>query len=82
MGSIFGRMENFIRESGIIVKWMVSENYNLGRGITSWPDNKKYEGEYLDDKKHGLGVFSWENGKQYEGSWFNGKQHGKGVITV
>jgi hypothetical protein len=38
-----------------------------GNGITQWPDGKRYEGEYLDDKKHGYGVFSWENGKQYEG---------------
>jgi hypothetical protein len=28
-----------------------------GSGITSWPDGKKYEGEYLDDKKHGQGIF-------------------------
>lgn len=34
-----------------------------GKGETIWPDNKKYVGEYQDDKKHGEGVFSWGNGK-------------------
>lgn len=25
----------------------------------SWPDGRKYEGEYHKDKKHGKGVFEW-----------------------
>jgi len=28
-----------------------------GKGVTQWPDGKRYEGEYLDDKKHGYGEF-------------------------
>lgn len=43
------------------------------RGETSWPDGKRYIGDYLDDKKHGEGIFEWGNGKRYEGSWVNGK---------
>ena len=27
------------------------------RGETTWPDNKKYKGDYLNNKKHGSGVF-------------------------
>lgn len=38
-----------------------------GTGETVWPDNKRYQGEYLDDKKHGQGIFEWGNGKKYEG---------------
>ena len=38
-----------------------------GKGITTWQDGKKYNGEYLDDKKHGYGIFEWNNGKKYEG---------------
>ena len=34
-----------------------------GTGLFTWGDGKKYEGEYLDDKKHGLGTFSWTDGK-------------------
>ena len=47
--------------------------YIKKRGETSWPDKKKYTGEYLDDKKHGFGVFDWGNNKRYEGQWHNGK---------
>lgn len=40
-----------------------------GKGVTNWPDGKKYSGEYMDDKKHGYGIFEWNNGKKYEGYW-------------
>lgn len=26
-----------------------------GQGVFTWVDGRKYEGEYLDDKKHGYG---------------------------
>ena len=44
-----------------------------GKGETVWNDNKRYNGDYLDDKKHGEGIFEWGNGKRYEGKWENGK---------
>ena len=49
-----------------------------GRGIFTWPDGRKYEGEYKNDKKEGYGIFNWNNGNQYKGFWMNGKQHGEG----
>ncbi len=30
-----------------------------GRGNFVWPDGRSYEGEYLEDKKHGEGLFIW-----------------------
>jgi hypothetical protein len=51
------------------------------RGIYSWPDGRKYEGEYLDDKKDGFGIFTFADGKKYEGYWVDGKQHGIGRYT-
>jgi hypothetical protein len=30
-----------------------------GEGVFKWPDGRKYEGEYVDDKKEGRGVFYW-----------------------
>ncbi len=30
-----------------------------GYGIFTWPDGRKYEGDYVDDKKEGNGVFYW-----------------------
>ena len=44
-----------------------------GEGEFSWPDGRKYVGEYVDDKKHGNGVFEWPDGKKYDGLWVNGK---------
>ena len=49
-----------------------------GRGTYTWADGRKYEGEYLDDKKDGYGVYTWADGRKYQGYWANGKQHGKG----
>ena len=43
-----------------------------------WPDNRKYCGEYKDDKKDGYGVFEWSDGRIYKGFWKNGKQDGEG----
>lgn len=30
-----------------------------GKGVFTWKDGRKYEGEYKDDQKHGYGVFTW-----------------------
>ena len=48
------------------------------RGIYSWKDGRKYEGEYSLDKKQGFGIYIWVDGRRYEGFWNNGKQNGKG----
>ena len=44
-----------------------------GTGIFLWPDGKRYEGQYVNDKKEGLGIFSWPDGRKYDGGWKNGK---------
>jgi hypothetical protein len=49
-----------------------------GIGIYNWSDGRSYEGEYLDDKKHGYGIYIWADGRVYEGNWNRGKQHGLG----
>ena len=41
-----------------------------------------YEGEYLNDKKHGFGVYTWADGRQYHGMWKDGKQHGEGKYIL
>lgn len=40
-----------------------------GNGVFLWPDNRRYEGQYIDDKKEGYGVFYWPDGRKYEGDW-------------
>lgn len=49
-----------------------------GRGVYCWPDGRRYEGQYLKDRKHGFGVYSWADGRKYEGMWEDGRQHGEG----
>jgi hypothetical protein len=29
-----------------------------GSGVFTWADDRRYEGEYVDDKKQGHGVFT------------------------
>jgi len=40
-----------------------------GSGTFTWPDGRRYEGDYVDDKKEGHGVFFWPDGRKYEGGW-------------
>ena len=44
-----------------------------GKGVFSWLDGRKYEGEYQEDNKHGYGEFTWPDGRLYRGFWENGK---------
>lgn len=30
-----------------------------GHGVFRWPDGRRYEGNYVDDKKSGQGTFEW-----------------------
>ncbi len=49
-----------------------------GKGVFTWPDGKKFVGDYKNDKKDGNGTYWWTKDKYYEGEWVNSKQHGKG----
>ena len=50
-----------------------------GRGVETWNDGRRYEGEFKNGKKDGEGNFEWGNGNKYIGSWRGGKQHGIGI---
>ena len=49
-----------------------------GHGTFIWPDERKYIGNYVQDRKDGYGIFEWKDGRKYKGQWLNGKQHGEG----
>lgn len=53
-----------------------------GKGLYTWDDGRKYEGEYSMDQKHGKGVYQWADGRVYAGEWANGKQNGKGIYIM
>ncbi len=50
-----------------------------GKGIETWEDGRKYEGDFKNGKKDGEGTFEWPNGNKYIGSWRADKQHGIGI---
>ena len=60
---------------------LLKNNKMDGKGVFTWPDGRKYEGEYKNDKKEGYGTFKWKEGRKYVGSWKNGKMNGIGVMT-
>ena len=40
-----------------------------------------YDGEWVDDMKHGKGKYILENGEVYDGEWKDDKKHGIGSTT-
>merc|ERR550525_814304 len=53
-------------------------NMMHGKGVFTWPDYRRYEGNYEEDEKKGDGAYFWPDGKTYIGQFLNGKQHGLG----
>jgi hypothetical protein len=46
-----------------------------------YPNGDIYEGEWLNDKKHGQGKMTYANGDIYYGDWKNDKKHGQGIMA-
>jgi hypothetical protein len=40
-----------------------------------------YEGEYVNDVKHGTGKYIWPDGRIYDGEWSQGKRWGKATYV-
>ena len=53
-----------------------------GRGLFTWPNGERYEGEFRDGKKTGRGLFTWPNGERYEGEYRDDKPNGIGQIIT
>jgi len=53
----------------------------------NYPDGRRYEGEYKDNKRDGYGIMTYQDGglykegSRYEGEWKNDKRDGQGVMT-
>ena len=47
-----------------------------GQGTITYPNGKKYVGEWKNGKKHGQGTKTWSNGDKYVGEYKNGEYHG------
>lgn len=55
-----------------------AQNLYDGKGVLSYPDGGRYEGQWSNGKEQGQGVRTWKDGTRYEGEWQNGIAQGKG----
>jgi len=53
-----------------------------GRGVKTWPNGDRYEGDFVEDRKEGVGAYSFGRGpsagESYEGEWLADRRHGYG----
>src|SRR3954468_21107818 len=53
-----------------------------GRGVKTWPNGDRYEGDFVEDRKEGVGAYSYgrgpSTGESYEGEWLADRRHGYG----
>lgn len=45
--------------------------------MITWPDGRFFEGNFLNNKRHGYGRMTWPDGRSYEGEWLEGKEFKK-----
>ena len=50
-------------------------------GTYTYNVGDKYEGDWRDNKKHGVGTYWYVNGDKYKGEWRKGVRSGKGILT-
>ena len=49
------------------------------KGLMTWTNGDKYDGEFLNNQMHGYGVYDWADGRRYEGYWVDNMMHGRGT---
>ena len=49
----------------------IEGNCENGQGTFTWPDGKKYVGEFKNDKMDGQGTLTWPDGSIEKGLWKN-----------
>jgi hypothetical protein len=52
-----------------------------GRGVITWPNGDKYEGQVENGKYNGRGVLTLPKGWKYDGEYKDNQMHGRGVAT-
>ena len=65
MVSLDGTMEEYTRVS--------FNDRKEGSGTLTWPDNRKYEGTWVNGKQDGYGWFTSNTGVRQQGNWVDGK---------
>lgn len=59
----------------------IKEGRATGFGIGIWDTEGVYEGEWLNNHRHGTGIHQAKNGETYEGEWIEDERTGKGKFT-
>ena len=59
----------------------IKEEYGEGRGTFTYPDGRKYVGDWKNGKFHGQGTYTFSNGRKYVGEYKDGKKNGQGTFT-
>lgn len=52
-----------------------------GKGRIEWPSGTYYEGDWYQDKKHGVGTLETVKVFKYTGDWNLGSKQGQGMGT-
>ena len=52
-----------------------------GKGVYTFANGDRYEGEFFANRLQGKGIFKYANGDCYEGEFKDSKYNGKGVLT-
>jgi len=52
------------------------------QGKQKQPNGDVYEGEFVNNRKHGRGILQRGNGDVYEGEFARGLYHGKGTLIL
>jgi len=65
----------------VTVNWTgaCSDGYADGKGVLTWSNGNRYEGELLVGTINGKGTFYWANGDWYQGEFKKGRREGMGV---
>ena len=53
-----------------------------GEFRVTYQNGEVYEGQYVDERRHGVGEYHYLDGSIYEGEWFKNKRQGFGVFSV
>ena len=72
-------------EYGKTISVILSDQFDFlahGKQIFTTKTKEIYEGQFIEQKRHGTGALTWPNGDSYYGDFENGLMHGKGNLKM